>query len=93
MHVAAHSPLSPNTRIRNTAPIRNANANAVDVGNSKHVRSIPITATTTSVPAKRGPPKILSIGNGTEMRILPTLSATAIYSNNAIKKTNSGDCK
>ena len=87
MHVAAHSPLGLKTRIRNTAPTRNANANAVDVGNSKNSRAIPITATTTSVPAKRGPPKILSIGNGTAMKILPTLSATAIYSSNAIKNS------
>lgn len=70
MHVAAHPPLGLKTRIRNIAPTQNANANAVDVGNSTHVRATPITATTTSVPAKRGPPKILSIGNGTAMRIL-----------------------
>ena len=51
------------------------------------VLSTPTTATTTSVPAKRGPPKILNIGNGTATRILPTLSETAIYSSNAIKNS------
>jgi len=44
--VAVLSPLGLKTRIRTTAPIRNANASAVGAGNSKSGVTMPTTVTT-----------------------------------------------